>query len=103
MVRIDGIIGYHTRLIQRTRATTISIIHHKEGVVVNKQPTNQIGQYNLYYYDFVPRFSGTYLISWDHAPAEFRWEVLDVPHLSLFDLYSDLEKVSLEVPGAKTG
>ncbi len=103
MVRLDCAMGRNIRLIQRTPKTTITITHHQSGTVVKQEKTAQIGQYELYYYDFRPLFSGTYLISWDQAPAERRWEVLDVPDLSLWDLYNNVETIQSETPSAKTG
>ena len=100
MVRIDGSMGKKMRLVQRTGATTITITHHREGTMVVNRATRQIGQYDLYYYDFRPLFSGTYLISWNQAPAEDRWELLDVPDVDLRDL---LQRMDAETPAARTG
>ena len=88
------------RLVQKTLATTITITHHQEGSIAINRSTHQIGRYNLYYYDFRPLFSGTYLISWNQAPPEYRWEILDVPDVSMRDL---MKKFQDEIPPAETG
>ena len=88
------------RLVQRTPATTITITHTTEGSIAVNRSTHQIGRYQLYYYDFRPLFSGTYLISWNQAPFEQRWEILEVPNVSLEDV---LAEIHAEKPSARTG
>ena len=103
MMRISASLGTDVRLVQKTKETTITITHSKWGVVVDRKPTIQIGRYDLYYYDFRPSFSGTYLISWNQALPDYRWEVMDVLDINLWDLYTEMNSVNSEKPSAKTG
>lgn len=103
MDRLDGTLGETIRLFQATIAPTITIRNPTGVKVVNNAPTTPAGTSNLVYYDFTPPGLGTFLIKWEGAVLQDRWEIIDVKPDSLSWLVNRIKDKTDELPSAISG
>ena len=101
--RIQGTVGRNVRLMQNVWPTSITIAHNKRtAVVVNRTPT-RVGTSGLCFYDFTPKVPGDYLVIWNDAPENRRWEIVEVSCDYIHDLLRQVMRKLDEIPSAKTG
>lgn len=104
MYRLEGSVGDEIRLAQDTTASSITIIFQDGTVVVNSEPTIEIGALPpVRFYDFTPPAVGSYLIHWNGAIPEKQWEIIDVKHSNLRWLIQKIRDKTDLLPSARTG
>jgi len=103
MYRLSGTVGDKIRLAQRTNAPTISILFEDGTIILNKEPTKQLGSLTVRFYDFTPLTQGTYFIRWNGAQPDQEFEIMDVKPNSLRWLVNRIKDKTDRLPTAMSG
>jgi len=104
MDRLRGKTGQKIRLFQRVGSAGTITVYKKNGTIkVGPVVTTQFLASQLYYYDFTPGTANLFIISWDAAPANRQWQIIDIDTADIDDVQITVDEINAETPHAEVG